>query len=463
MYRQNNIANVLPAKGHAENLLLNMYTDIISSGDICVVLFDHELHIMYASPAAMKAAGLEDSQSVPTFVTSLLSRLGFPTAESDKEIDQLHRGQKTQCIIRGNSEEDTERECKIRTLSGGGERIYQAVISTVPRTNREEGSKDIDPLTGFYSYNAFERMSVEASRTTGQPLSILSIDINELHLINTTYGRPMGDKILLEVAQIVNAAKPPDGIVGRFNGDEFCILMPCTSKTEVLACKDKLLKEIGSSNKNGIIISACAGCATQSVDEFDTLPAFLTRLRSSMKKDKLTNKEKNKLDSILYRLASSETPFEDRLRHAERVIKTCETIVKGFCTDGTMVNAAKAVSYMIGIEGKDAQRSLSLTRSLFSSKVIVEAVAAYHENWDGTGYPHGLKKQKIPLLAQLVRVADAYATLTDDTPASPQLSEKDAIMILKAHKNKEYDPVVIEVLEREVSRSLSKRIFKKIE
>src|SRR2546428_678625 len=43
-------------------------------------------------------------------------------------------------------------------------------------------------------------------------------------------------------------------------------------------------------------------------------------------------------------------------------------------------------------------------------------VLAHHENYDGTGYPHGLKGNEIPLAAQIISVADAYDAMTSDRP-----------------------------------------------
>jgi HD-GYP domain-containing protein (c-di-GMP phosphodiesterase class II) len=47
---------------------------------------------------------------------------------------------------------------------------------------------------------------------------------------------------------------------------------------------------------------------------------------------------------------------------------------------------------------------------------IIPIVRNHHERWDGTGYPDGLAKEKIPLLARIVAVADAFDAMTSERP-----------------------------------------------
>jgi len=70
----------------------------------------------------------------------------------------------------------------------------------------------------------------------------------------------------------------------------------------------------------------------------------------------------------------------------------------------------------------------------------------HHEWWNGTGYPDGLRFEQIPLGARILRVADAYAALTDDRPFRPALSEKQAREHLLEWIGLEFDPGVVKAL-----------------
>ena len=70
----------------------------------------------------------------------------------------------------------------------------------------------------------------------------------------------------------------------------------------------------------------------------------------------------------------------------------------------------------------------------------------HHEWWNGGGYPDGLRFEQIPLGARILRVADAYAALTDDRPFRPALSEKQAREHLLDWIGLEFDPGVVKAL-----------------
>ncbi len=69
-------------------------------------------------------------------------------------------------------------------------------------------------------------------------------------------------------------------------------------------------------------------------------------------------------------------------------------------------------------------------------------VELHHENWDGSGYPHGLRGGETPLIARIVRVADAYDAMTSDRPYRRGMAHADAMAILWKGAGAETDPAV---------------------
>jgi len=70
----------------------------------------------------------------------------------------------------------------------------------------------------------------------------------------------------------------------------------------------------------------------------------------------------------------------------------------------------------------------------------------HHEWWNGSGYPDGLRFEQIPLGARILRVADAYASLTDARPFRKAYSEKQAREHLLEWAGLEFDPRVVKSL-----------------
>ena len=75
---------------------------------------------------------------------------------------------------------------------------------------------------------------------------------------------------------------------------------------------------------------------------------------------------------------------------------------------------------------------------------VVPIVRAHHENWDGSGYPRGLRGEDIPLGARILSVVDCYDALTSDRPYRSAMSEQEAIDIIVERRGRMYDPHVVD-------------------
>jgi putative nucleotidyltransferase with HDIG domain len=85
---------------------------------------------------------------------------------------------------------------------------------------------------------------------------------------------------------------------------------------------------------------------------------------------------------------------------------------------------------------------------------VVPIVRHHHENWDGTGYPDGLKGTAVPIGARILSVVDCFDALTSDRPYRPALSDDDALKILLERRGSMYDPLVVDTFVK-VYRSIA--------
>ena len=79
---------------------------------------------------------------------------------------------------------------------------------------------------------------------------------------------------------------------------------------------------------------------------------------------------------------------------------------------------------------------------------VVPIVRAHHENWDGTGYPRGLRGTEIPVGARILSVVDCYDALTSDRPYRAAMKDGDALVIIRQRRGTMYDPAVVDMFER---------------
>lgn len=83
-----------------------------------------------------------------------------------------------------------------------------------------------DPLTELYNRAYCEDVFAKADREKLCPYSLIVADISGMHGINENYGRETGDLLLIKVGEIISKAVKDNGMVARWESDEFVVIMP---------------------------------------------------------------------------------------------------------------------------------------------------------------------------------------------------------------------------------------------
>lgn len=134
------------------------------------------------------------------------------------------------------------------------ESAYSQLSTRVETLQRKlsdmEVEATLDPLTCVGNRRRFQlsltRM-VAHSKQSGSPLSLAMVDVDHFKLINDKHGHPIGDRVLLLVAQKLAKAVRQTDIVARYGGEEFAMLLANVSATDVESRLKQLLSDIGSS------------------------------------------------------------------------------------------------------------------------------------------------------------------------------------------------------------------------
>ena len=92
-------------------------------------------------------------------------------------------------------------------------------------------------------------------------------------------------------------------------------------------------------------------------------------------------------------------------------------------------------------------------------RVADEIAISHHEKWDGTGYPHGLREENIPIPGRFMAVADAYDAIISPRVYKPALSHEEAVRILREKRGSHFDPDVVDAFleAREEFRGIAVR------
>jgi response regulator RpfG family c-di-GMP phosphodiesterase len=85
----------------------------------------------------------------------------------------------------------------------------------------------------------------------------------------------------------------------------------------------------------------------------------------------------------------------------------------------------------------------TIVRPLGRLRDVKPVIRHHHENWDGSGYPDGLRGDEIPFLAALVRITDTYAALTAARPWRAALSRDEAVRRLVESSGTHFHPQLV--------------------
>ncbi|MBI9011042.1 MAG: diguanylate cyclase [Clostridiales bacterium] len=104
-----------------------------------------------------------------------------------------------------------------------------------------------DGLTEVYNHKYIvTRLEEECSRASryNEALSIILFDLDNFKKVNDTYGHQQGDEVLTQAAATIKRVLRESDVLGRYGGEEFLVILPCTSSEKAYVVADKIRHEI---------------------------------------------------------------------------------------------------------------------------------------------------------------------------------------------------------------------------
>lgn len=112
----------------------------------------------------------------------------------------------------------------------------------------------LDPLTGMLNRRAFmstvERAARRRTGRDGEAVALMVLDLDNFKQINDRYGHDVGDRVLVQFAQIAEAMTRPTDQLYRMGGEEFCFILPDTDAEGAQGAAERIRSAFERSSVN---------------------------------------------------------------------------------------------------------------------------------------------------------------------------------------------------------------------
>ena len=323
-----------------------------------------------------------------------------------------------------------------------------------------------DHLTGLYNRRFFEEELKRLDTKRQLPLSFLMGDLNSLKLINDVFGHIKGDDLLKETSKILKRVCRSDDILARWGGDEFVLLLPKTSISEAEDLVERIKKECKKTVSHKVPVSLSLGVAAKEEADQD-IQLIVTDAESNMYKNKLAQKNSLTssiifaLEQALYEKSNETKEHTDRMQELARklgksarlsvsqldelsLLASLHDIGKVAIPEKILLKKGKLTDKEWDIIKRHPEIGFNIAQSSPQISHIAKAILCCHENWDGSGYPAGLKGESIPIISRIILIVDAYDVMANGRVYEDAISSVDAIGEIKRCAGTQFDPTLVD-------------------
>ncbi|MEW5762544.1 MAG: diguanylate cyclase [Bacillota bacterium] len=354
-----------------------------------------------------------------------------------------------------------------------------------------EEMADRDNLTGLYNHRAFhERLhdAFEQALAATRPLTLIVGEIDNFKLYNDAYGHPRGDEVLAAVGRIFARAVGDRGFAARYGGEEFAVILP--GLTAEAGCR--LAEELRAAVENNSFpgngsrplgkLTMSFGVAAYPAHARD-VRELLRHADHALYRARFATGNRievysSVLDPLYWRLDQEARDTLNSIRtlvmvinakdnytfgHSERVAGYAARLAAAVGLPEAEIRQLTYGAYLHDIGKVEIDRAVLNKQGpldpeewevmrqhpIWGSQLVepipflydlLPIIKYHHENYDGSGYPEGLKGEAIPIGARIVRIADSFDAMVTERPYGVRRTPQEACREILAGAGTLYDP-----------------------
>ena len=362
-----------------------------------------------------------------------------------------------------------------------------------------------DTVTGTLNHRSMQEAVEQALQQAHQQqrsFSVLRMDIDRFGLLNATYGHTAGDEVLQRVGNLLRTSLPPNAVLGRYDADEFLIILPDTERSQAAAIASRLREKVReaslvhSTNGLDVPVTVSIGIATFPTDAAtvrgllsvaeealsiarqdgqgvaDSQSSWRTRYRIHMdgafstleamviaidNKDHYTRRHSEDVTDYALWIAE-QLGLSEEQKHTLRLGGLLHDVGKIGIPDAVLLKPGLLTAEEYEVMKQHTVLGAVMLAAVPGMEEAVPLARSHHERWDGQGYPDGLAGEQIPLLARLLSVADAFSAMTTDRPYRKGMDWSSALRELQRHRGTQFDPVMVDAFVAAVRKRMENRL-----
>jgi diguanylate cyclase (GGDEF)-like protein/putative nucleotidyltransferase with HDIG domain len=323
-----------------------------------------------------------------------------------------------------------------------------------------------DSLTGLSNRRKL-KADLALALQSGEPYTLVLLDLNGFKSYNDSYGHGAGDALLAQLGDTLAEGVRGVGEAYRMGGDEFCVL---ARHPRDVAAFGALCAHALATRGNGFSITAAYGAVVVPEEAHDATTALvLADTRMYRQKNSSRLPAAHQSAGVLIAVLQERAPGLASHVRTVSELATATATELGMVGDDLDALRHAAALHDIGKMAvpesvlekpgplSDSEWDLMRRHTLVGERILAAApalersaqlVRSSHERVDGTGYPDGLGGDAIPLGARIILVADAFDAMTSKRSYGRVLSRDDALAELRHCAGTQFDAAVVAAFER---------------
>lgn len=292
--------------------------------------------------------------------------------------------------------------------------IFLVMMGFILKSNRKLKYLSIyDPLTKVFNRTRAREAYIKLIDKQKLPIAFFMIDVNNLKFINDTFGHIIGDEMIVNISNELKILAGTKGIVSRVSGDEFVVILSKTVESDIYEIENRIKKIL--IKLKGIHFDASVGLliVTGNMSYETAFSIAESKMYTSKAHNRSINN--NRIERELLNKLSQKMPdIENQIEFVKKVVTYLGKKVELSPEEiNDLVEAARLQDIGLSIienidemKSNHSEKGYSVLNALGKSYAVTNTVFYHHENYDGSGYPKGLKGMEIPLSSRIVSVAN---------------------------------------------------------